>query len=416
MKMPRCALAVVLGLAFASASGPATADIVAALSFEQKVVRFDEVTGARIPGWEINLAPFLSPGDRLSGLETNGVDTLYVSSIDAEKVFHFDLASGYHLDPGALFATLPAGSTPGALAIGGDGFLYVADTFGSKVYRYDRITRARTVTADNLAGVGGIAFNQSGNLISTDFQLFQQQPSKVYLGSGGPPNVLVSSGASPLLGPSGVLINDADDSFLVADLPTNRVWNFTASGAQTGFLDVPFPTDVNPFSPPVGTTFLSNFPSDVARLADGSIVVSTLGISSTFQGAPKNYGSLIRYSAGGVLLERMEDSLSPIAAMVLATAQAQLEGDYNRDGFINGADYTTWVNAFGRLVSPYSSADGTGDGVIDAGDYVYWRDRATAAAAVAAQAPEPAGLAVVLGAVGLALLRRRPGSLRRRLS
>jgi hypothetical protein len=49
-------------------------------------------------------------------------------------------------------------------------------------------------------------------------------------------------------------------------------------------------------------------------------------------------------------------------------------GDYNEDGIVNAADYVLWRNSEGDTVTPFSGADGNGNGVIDDGDYQVWRD------------------------------------------
>jgi len=82
-----------------------------------------------------------------------------------------------------------------------------------------------------------------------------------------------------------------------------------------------------------------------------------------------------------------------------------IPGDYNGDGSVTSADYTTWKNAFGTNVSPGTGADGSGNGIVDAADYTFWRDRFSGAGASAAAVPEPTAL--LLAAFGLALLPSR---------
>ena len=49
-----------------------------------------------------------------------------------------------------------------------------------------------------------------------------------------------------------------------------------------------------------------------------------------------------------------------------------LTGDYNHDGRVNAADYTTWRNSLGRSGTGLA-ADGNNDGQIDSGDYTVWK-------------------------------------------
>lgn len=48
-------------------------------------------------------------------------------------------------------------------------------------------------------------------------------------------------------------------------------------------------------------------------------------------------------------------------------------GDYNRDGFVDAADYVIYRKTFGLSVTPYTGADGNGDGDITVADYSIWR-------------------------------------------
>jgi hypothetical protein len=89
----------------------------------------------------------------------------------------------------------------------------------------------------------------------------------------------------------------------------------------------------------------------------------------------------------------------------LYVAPTPVAGDYNGDGSVTSADYTTWKNAFGTNVAPGTGADGNGNGVVDAADYTFWRDRLTGSGASAVAVPEPT--AILLTACGLALLPSR---------
>jgi hypothetical protein len=52
---------------------------------------------------------------------------------------------------------------------------------------------------------------------------------------------------------------------------------------------------------------------------------------------------------------------------------APLPGDYDGDSAITSADYEVWKTAFGTTVAAWSGADGNGDGIVDAADYVVLR-------------------------------------------
>jgi hypothetical protein len=50
-----------------------------------------------------------------------------------------------------------------------------------------------------------------------------------------------------------------------------------------------------------------------------------------------------------------------------------LTGDYNGNGTVDAGDYVVWRNTAGQNVAFGSGADGDGDGIVGAGDYTAWR-------------------------------------------
>ena len=64
----------------------------------------------------------------------------------------------------------------------------------------------------------------------------------------------------------------------------------------------------------------------------------------------------------------------------------ELPGDYNSSRGVDAADYVVWRKTLGQSVTPYSGADGDGNGRVDVADYDVWRaysgDIAAAAAVV----------------------------------
>ncbi len=92
-------------------------------------------------------------------------------------------------------------------------------------------------------------------------------------------------------------------------------------------------------------------------------------------------------------------------------------GDYNNDGIVDAADYTYWRNRIGQHVNLGTGADGDLSGVIDAGDYDIWKANfgklvpnvpPGAGAGSVAGVPEPTALALLLAALLNALLCCRP--------
>lgn len=85
-------------------------------------------------------------------------------------------------------------------------------------------------------------------------------------------------------------------------------------------------------------------------------------------------------------------------------------GDYNGNNVVDAADYVVWRNTFGQNVAQGTGADGDRSGMIDEGDYNFWRMRfgsvvSGSSAGSGASVPEPSTIVMLLGA--LAIMRRR---------
>jgi hypothetical protein len=89
----------------------------------------------------------------------------------------------------------------------------------------------------------------------------------------------------------------------------------------------------------------------------------------------------------------LDISQSAVVVSVVAT------GDYNGSGVVDAADYVLWRNLVGQTGNGLA-ADGNGSGVVDAADYEIWRRNfgravSTRLSAVAA-IPEPATFLLVV--------------------
>jgi hypothetical protein len=92
-----------------------------------------------------------------------------------------------------------------------------------------------------------------------------------------------------------------------------------------------------------------------------------------------------------------------------------LAGDYNADGVVDAADYVTWRNMDGQSVTPGTAADGDRNGLVDASDYAVWRNHFGQAvggmgSALAAAVPEVGTLSLLI--IGGCLLGGRRTTLR----
>jgi hypothetical protein len=89
-----------------------------------------------------------------------------------------------------------------------------------------------------------------------------------------------------------------------------------------------------------------------------------------------------------------------------------LSGDYNQNGVVDAADYVVWRNNLGSTIN--LTADGDANGIVDSGDYNYWRARfgntAGATSSSTAAVPEPMTSVLIGLAAGAILLSRPRGS------
>jgi hypothetical protein len=78
-----------------------------------------------------------------------------------------------------------------------------------------------------------------------------------------------------------------------------------------------------------------------------------------------------------------------------------LPGDFNRNGRVDAADYTVWRDSLGSTVAFGTGADGNMNGLIDSGDYALWQTNygtpfVGGSAASAGNVPEPATLLLAI--------------------
>jgi hypothetical protein len=69
-----------------------------------------------------------------------------------------------------------------------------------------------------------------------------------------------------------------------------------------------------------------------------------------------------------------------------------VSADYNRNGVVDAGDYVVWRETAGKSVTPGSGADGNNDGMITTEDYNIWRSHyglLSGAGMSGATVPEP---------------------------
>jgi hypothetical protein len=101
----------------------------------------------------------------------------------------------------------------------------------------------------------------------------------------------------------------------------------------------------------------------------------------------------------------------PTLGVTYTLAALPPSGDYNDNGVVDASDYVFWRDTLGQSVSPAGSgADGNQNGLIDSGDYDYWRTRfgnSVSGLGNGGAIPEPGCAAICIVALPLVLLRKR---------
>ena len=135
--------------------------------------------------------------------------------------------------------------------------------------------------------------------------------------------------------------------------------------------------------------------------------------AGTVRGFKGDYS--VSVSANGIT-ETVNVSLSD-NGLSLEVSLPYYVGDYNRDGSVDAADYTTWRDSLGDSVPTGTGADGNNDGLITEADYLIWRDNfgnTLQASSHSNSIPEPSTISILL--MGSFLFVRPHMSRSRRLS
>jgi hypothetical protein len=372
------------------------ADLLAGDFRFNSVFRFDDETGAEIPG---GVAAGSAGLEATAGVAVGPDGKIYVSSQNSGEILFYDGRTGAALPsplPGGrdgLFAMVrsashPAGA-PGPIRFGPDGNLYVSDYGGTTVRVFDGTSGAELAPAATGFGPpGGLTFAPNGDLYVGNFGT-----SAVIRVRNGMQSPFILSGTGPILTPSSLLFVPNGD-LLVVSMFANQIHRYDSAGEYLGVF-----AHIEPVVPPVDVT---NYPSDIMFDGDGNIVVAVLGATNP----PDNAGQILRYalndgSVAGTLLETLVDAYPPMSSIAWIRPAQAITGDFDSDGIIDADDYNKWQANFGKWVAKGGGADGSGNGVVDTADYVVWRKAISAVSRIDAHMVIPEPSTAVLSASGL---------------
>jgi len=260
-----------------------------------------------------------------------------------------------------------------------------------------------TATANNLAPhalVNGATANLAG------FGFVTNSP-----GPGTSRNITLGQAAAlPGSGPD-------QTAFYGVGTLTNGAPNYPAKPAGSNSIGPAFTTLTSPagIAWATGDTFADPAWATAAKLASGTFIA---GVTPGFFLDPtdKSLGSV--FTSIGTSMAFGTRANNIVASTIVRTnlAANPANGDYNLNGVVDAADYVVWRNTFG-LTSPLN-ADGNLNGTIDAGDYDVWKANfgklitGSGNALGAAAVPEPCGALLLAIGITLAFSRRtrRPNS------
>jgi len=200
------------------------------------------------------------------------------------------------------------------------------------------------------------------------------------------------------------LHGDGNGGIFVTSINGNSVYHATDNNGDGDFLDV---VEVLSYADGVfgsidGPWNITDYAAGGLLLADYDGAKVMLVHDANGDGDALDLGD-VRLFADGIGL--------PVDIVALIEG---LLGDYNNNGVIDAADYTTWRDAL--TAGATALANDPTPGTVDESDFLYWRahfgETAGSGAGSAAAVPEPgATLLLCLGALGIVALRaphRRP--------
>lgn len=332
---------VLLGMLLVSGIG-GRADVLYVSSYStDKVLRFDPLTGAYIDTFVA-----ASAGTGLSlphGILDRGTDVL-VASAGNDRVLRYDRTGGSLL--GEFIGPGSGIDYPVAMIEGPDGGLYVSSQLSDEVLRFDMTTGALlgafvTAGSGGLDGPSGLAFGPDGRLyVASRFS----GAVLAYDGVTGAFDEIIAD-ANDGLGAGvtfGLAFGGNGDLYFASSGAVFRYEIATQSlvaSAATGF---PIGVATDPHNPAGGVIVATE---DNLRRMDG--VTNALSVPLLGPGATINTLNFFHYSR---------------------FVTVDLPGDFNADGVVDAADYTTWRDA---LADGVELANDPTPGV-SASDYETW--------------------------------------------
>ncbi|QEG37256.1 PEP-CTERM sorting domain-containing protein [Bythopirellula goksoeyrii] len=122
--------------------------------------------------------------------------------------------------------------------------------------------------------------------------------------------------------------------------------------------------------------------------------------------------TVVGYVFGGIVsnaphVRDVEGAMSSASNRIFEVVISLLDGDYDRNGMVDGLDLALWQSSYGTSVAPGSYADGNANGLIDGEDFLIWQRNVAATFASNLAVPEPATWLLLVGCALICSCRRR---------
>lgn len=188
-------------------------------------------------------------------------------------------------------------------------------------------------------------------------------------------------------------------------VPMGEVWN----QVRLATLAESLPAMGNGQLPQIAHFYRDNLhASDLGRYLNGMTLYATiLGRDPTLATVPESqqwfYGDTLLTDELALALQQI---IWDVVTSEPLTLVQTLPGDFNDDGVVDAADYVVWRNHVGEPNELALGGNGSGGGGVDIADYELWKANYSAGAAgvPAAMAPIPEPSGIVLGVAALVML------------
>lgn len=308
--MRRRSLAVVIAIvaALSCFSASASAQIIVASYTGNAILRYDEVSGAPLAP----LANFNTVGGPAA--MTIGPDNmLYVASqasfqgqVPGQNDFILKFNPFVPGGAPSVFAVLPNAYSPGGLAFGPDGKLYVSK-FGvygvttglGTVDRYSAGGAFEASVVSGLTNPSAVKFDGSGNLYVSNFNGGSGGSIKKF--DGTTTTDFVPTGSGSLQAPQGLTFGPGNSLYVVDQIgEAVRKYDATTGASQGNFIS--------------GSPFINDFANDLLFDRQGQLLVTTLGPNFM-----SPLGDLFRFNAltGSQILPPIATDMPALSALAL---------------------------------------------------------------------------------------------------